>query len=190
MYRCRLLVCLLIVYTLGIAQENNRGNKKISFRKQLKATTKAQINQLKSGALLVSLKTKKPQINALRKIGKNEQANLLENKQAKINSNIIAAFKAKFNFCPTYFFFSDYAIDVMDHKFNKVVFLNDSLQPDSNIKFESKTFLVAAFTKLQQDTAKHFSHYTLESEKNFSSKRWVFRNFITSYNKWTIFNYQ
>ena len=54
---------------------------------------------------------------------------------------------------------------------DKVVFLNDSLKPDSSIKFVNKTFLVAEFGRLEQDTAKHFSHYTYEHDENFSVKQ-------------------
>ena len=110
MFRIRLMILFLIFSAVGIAQESLPGKKKISFRKQLKATTKVQINQLKNGALLLSLKTNKSKIAALKKIGKNNQAQDLEKKQSQLNKSIIAAFKTKFNFCPTYFFFSDYAI--------------------------------------------------------------------------------
>jgi hypothetical protein len=168
MYKIKLILYLLIISTLGLAQETNTSKKKIGFRKQLKATTKDQINQLKNGALLICLKTKKPNIAALRKIGKNTQADELEKKQALLNANIVAAFKSKFTFCPTYFFYSNQAIHIKERDFNKVVFLDDSLKPDSNIKFENKSFLVAEFGKIQQDTAKYLSHYTMEPDKNFS----------------------
>jgi hypothetical protein len=168
MCRIRLIILFLIVSAIGIAQESHQGKKKISFRKQLKASTKVQINQLKNGALLVSLKTNKSKIAALKKIGRNDQAQALEEKQRQLNKSILAAFKAKFNFCTTYFFFSDYAIYAKERAFDKVVFLNDSLIPDSNIMFQNKTFLVASFGKLEQDTAKHLSHYTLASDNNFS----------------------
>ena len=171
MNKIKLFLYLLFFSTLGLAQDTIIEKKKTSFRRQLKSATKVQINQLKNGALLVCLKTKKPNIAALRKIGKNEQADQLEKKQALLNSNIIAAFKSEFNFCSTYFFFSEYTVHVKEKEFDKVVFLNDKLMPDSNIKFENKSFFVAEFGMLQQDTARHFSHYSYESDKNFSKKR-------------------
>lgn len=119
--------------------------------------------------MLVLLKTKKPNIAALRKIGRNEQADKLEKKQAQLNSNIVAAFKLNFAFYPTYFFYSDYANHVKAKEFEKVVFLNDSLHLDSSIKFQFNSFLVAEFGKIQQDTAKYFSHITSEPDKNFSA---------------------
>jgi len=168
MYQLRILICLLLLSSIAIAQESNKGKKKISLRKQLKATTKVQINELKNGALLISLKTKKLTITALRKTGRNTQADKLEKKQAQLNASIMAAFKSKFNFCPTYFCFSDYIIHAKERELDKVVFLNDSLKPDTNIKFVYRTFLVAEFGKVQQDTAKYLSHTTLEPDNNFS----------------------
>jgi hypothetical protein len=46
MCRIRLIIIFVIVSAIGIAQESHQGKKKISFRKQLKASTKVQINQL------------------------------------------------------------------------------------------------------------------------------------------------
>jgi hypothetical protein len=171
MIKFRLLFCLLITFAIGFAQETVQQPKKLSLRKQVRAAAKVQIYQLKNGALLVRLKTKKPNIAAFRKMGKNIQADKLEKKQAQVNANIIAAFKSKFTFCPTYFFYSDYSNNVKEKELHKVVFLNDSLRPDSNIKFEQKSFLVAEFGLLQQDTAKHFSHNSYEPDKNFNRKQ-------------------
>jgi hypothetical protein len=171
MNKIRLLLFFLILCNFGIAQENTQVKKKVSFKKQVNAAAKVQINQLKNGALLVRLKTKKPTIAALRKIGREKQAIAMEEKQAKFNVDIIKAFKLNFNFCPTYFFYSDYSIKVREKEFDKVVFLNDSLKPDSSIKFLNTSFLVAEFGVLQQDTARHISHYTYESAKNFSLKQ-------------------
>ena len=162
---------LLFISITGVSQETHVKKKKISFRKQLNASTKEQINQLKDGALLVRLKTKKLGITALRKLGKNEQADEIEKKQAEFNLNIISAFKTNFNFCPTYFFYSDYSTNVKENQFDKVIFLNDSLRPDTTIKFENKKFLVAEFGTIEQDTVKYFSNYSYEQKENWSVKK-------------------
>jgi len=167
-YNLRLILCLLIISSFAFGQENRISKKKISFRKKLRATTKTQINTLKNGALLVCLKTRKPNIEALRKVGRHAQADKLENKQMLLNKNIMLAFKAKFSFCPTYFFFSDYLIYVKEGNFEQVVFLKENLKPDSSIKFVYQSYMVAEFGKIQQDTAKYISHYTYEPDKHFS----------------------
>lgn len=171
MKKIKLLQCLLFFSTIVFAQEVDSTKSKISFRKQVNTTAKVQINQLKNGVLLIRLKTKKPSIAALRRLGRDKKAIEMEKEQAQVNANIVAAFKSNFTFCPTYFFYSDYSNAVKGKEFDKVVFLNDSLKPDSNIKFENKSFFVAEFGMLQQDTARHFSHYSYESDKNFSKKQ-------------------
>lgn len=164
---------LLFISATGISQDAPTKKKKTSFRRQLKASTKVQINQLKEGALLVRLQTKRNSINALKKIGKNKLADDLEKKQAEYNLNIISAFRAKFIFCPVYFFFSDYSKNIREREFNQVVFLNDSLLADTTIKFDNKNFLTAEFGTIEQDTAKYFSYHSIEADpdKNWSVKK-------------------
>lgn len=168
MNKILIVLWLLIISATGISQETLTKKKKTSFRRQLKISTKVHINQLKEGALLVRLQTKKNGINALRKIGKNIQADELEKKQADYNLNIINAFKTNFNFCPTYFFLSDYSTNISGRQFNKVIFLNDSLLADTTIKFENKNFLTAEFGTIEQDTAKYFSYHSIESDPNIN----------------------
>lgn len=162
---------LLFFSSSAISQDTIPKKKKISFRKQLNASTTEHIIQLKEGALLVRLKTKKLGINALRKVGKNEEADIIEKKQAEFNLNIISSFKANFNFCPTYFFFSDQSTNIKERQFDKVIFLNDSLRPDTTIKFNNQYFRIADFGVVEQDTAKYFSHYSFEQDANFSIKK-------------------
>lgn len=166
MYKILIVLFLLFISAVGISQETPVKKKKTSFRRQLKASTKVQINELKDGALLVRLQTKKNAINALRKIGKNTQADELEKKQAEYNSNIISAFKTKFIFCPTYFFFSNYSKNIREKEFDQVVFLNDSLLADTTLKFDNKKFLIAEFGTIEQDTAKYFSYHSIEPDPN------------------------
>lgn len=85
--------------------------------------------------------------------------------------SIISAFKANFNFCPTYFFFSGSSTNIRERQFDKVVFLNDSLLPDTTLKFNNTSFLTAEFGTIEQDTAKYFSHYSYEPNARLSVKR-------------------
>jgi hypothetical protein len=165
-----LVLLLFLNSTIGISQDTPTKKKKVSFRRQLNASTKEQINQLKDGALLVRLKTKNLTITALRNADRNKQADAIEKKQAEFNLNIISAFRANFNFCPVYFFYSDYSSNVKERKFDSVMFLNDSLRPDTTIKFTGKTFLVAEFGTIEQDTAKNFSHYSYEPNTDWTLK--------------------
>lgn len=151
---------LLFVSATVLSQETQPGKKRVSHRKQLRTLSYEQINQLKDGALLIRLITKTNSIIALRKQQNNKLADRLEKKQAEYNLRIINAFKANFTFCPTYFFSSEYSSNVGERQFDKVVFLNENLLADTSIKFDNKDFLTAEFGMIEQDTAKHFSHYS------------------------------
>lgn len=150
---------ILLTSTAGLAQDPTEMKKKVSFRKQSKMLIKQQINQLHDGALLVRLKTRKNSIAALRKIGKDKLADKIEKRQAAINKDIVSAFQDNFDFCPTYFFFSDFSKDVRERLFDNVEFLNDSLLPDTTIMFNSMSFLTAEFGTIEQDTEKYFDGY-------------------------------
>ncbi len=171
MNKITLSALILFISVKGIAQNAPVEKSKTSFKQQINQSAKEQIEQLKNGALLVRLKTKSTAINALRKAGKNVQADEVEKQQALFNLNIIDAFKTKFNFCPTYFFYSDYSDNVKEKQFDKVVFLNDSLKPDPTIKFNKQSFLVADFGTVEQDTARYYSHTSVEPDGNFSVKK-------------------
>ena len=151
-----------IVFLLGAslwaaAQDSLPVRKKISARKQNKLAAKKQINQLSGGALLVILKTQKPKIAALKKAKYFKLAEQTEKEQRAFNKEAVAAFKEEFYFCPVYFFMSDYGPAVYDKNFGSVVFVNDSLLPDSSIKFSGGDFFMAEFGTIEQDTIKHAS---------------------------------
>lgn len=103
---------------------------------------------------------------ALRKMGKNKSADKLQSIQNDFNISIIIAFREYFNFCPVYFFFSDYSKYVKEKKFEKVVFLNNNLEPDSGIRFTGKSFLTAEFGITEADTSKNFAGYYYVKNKN------------------------
>jgi len=165
------LLVFVLAISVGFAQETESKEKKTSLRAQNRALSKERISTLKNGALLVRLFTKKNSIAALKKIGKPEKAEKLEKEQADYNKRIVSAFKANFDFCPTYFFYSDYSTNVSEKQFDQVVFLNDSLLPDTTIKFNSTGFLTAEFGYVEQDTAKYFSYYSFEPNANIDESR-------------------
>lgn len=119
---------------------------------QLKKLSKQQIIQLSKGVLLVRLKSKQKTILELRKFGKDNLANKIEQQQAELNKKIVSAFKNDFDFCSTYFFFSKHSKSVKDRQFGNVIFLNDNLVPEPIIKFDYKAnFFIAEFVTLEQN---------------------------------------
>ncbi len=110
--------------------------------------------------------TKSNSIAALRERDQNELADKIQKKQVEVNRRTIGAFRQKFDFCPVYFFFSDYTQPIKNKQLNKVVFLNDNLEPDSSIQFDKANFLIAEFGRVEQDTAKYRDGYYYYKDEN------------------------
>jgi hypothetical protein len=170
--RKHFLVLLFLFFTLHITAQNTVvDNEKKSLHQLLKTVTKEQIVELKNGVLLIRLHTKQNSIEALQKLGRNKLASQLQTLQCIENKVLVNAFKTKFNFCPTYFFFSNQSALIKQNTLSNVVFLNDSLQADTTIKLNNKVFYIAEITLIEQDTAKHFSQQILEPHTNWTLKR-------------------
>tara|TARA_R110000868_G_scaffold59371_2_gene182222 strand:+ start:10 stop:510 length:501 start_codon:yes stop_codon:yes gene_type:complete len=160
----KLLLGLLTLYisSNGIAQNTPKKYSKSNSRIE----SKQQIKMLFDGVLLVRLKTRKSSIEALKKIGKFKKAKKYEKGQVELNKAIIHAFKNNFDFCPTYYFFSNESNKIHKGALDQVKFQNDSLFHDSNISVQTKNFLIAEFGNIAQDTAKYYdSYYFVENEK-------------------------
>jgi hypothetical protein len=169
----RLLIVTLL-FTLpqphAHAGEKSKSNK-VSQRQQTKTVMTAQIKQLKDGLLLVRLHTKVNSIAALKKMGKNELADEINEKQLNYNKEVVSAFKKNYSFSPVYFFYSNYSDSILSGQINGVVFLNDRLQADTTIKLGSGKFLIAEIGIIEPDTVKHFSHYYYYGGENTLERR-------------------
>ena len=142
---------------------NHRAFKETSYRKKRMIASQKQIMQLKESVLLVRLKTAENKINALKKVGMDEKAEMVRSEQEFENKSIISAFNNYFNFCPVQFFFSNHSVDIKNRQFEGV-FLDDSLKVDPSIKLDTTIqFMVADFSSIEQDTAKYLSHYSHET---------------------------
>lgn len=156
-------------FSLNILLNNKR--KSASARKRKQDVSKTQITKLKSGPLLVRLKTSENKIKALKKAGMLEKAANLEKEQYIENNKIVKAFKDNFNFCKVAFFYSNASNKVLNKHFNGIL-LNDSLKIDNSIKIDtSGSFFIAEFGNIEQDTTKYFSHYTYEPDNRCGIKK-------------------
>ena len=136
-------VLVFLVSSIGFAQKRTDINKQLA---------REQINQLHNGVLLVRLQTKKKSIEALKKRGQLKLAGEIKAKQESLNKEIVSAFQRNFDFCPTYFFYSNYSQEIIDKSFEEIQFLDKNLLPDTKIKFDNKSFLTAEFGTIEQDT--------------------------------------
>lgn len=153
----RILLFLFFISISASVVSQNIQPKAVSKKKQKQSIAKEHISQLKSGALLVRLQSKKNTISILRKSGNDQQADIIEKKQAEENLCIIQAFRQKFQFCPTYFFYNDFTNQIINNQIENIIFLNDSLKPDSTIKLNYKFLYIAEFGNISHDTAKYIS---------------------------------
>jgi hypothetical protein len=144
-------------------------NTKVSPRKIRKRITARQIKSLKDGALLVRLKTSKPTIEALKRRGLFYEAREKERQQRIENISLVKAFQSRYNFSEVRFFTSDQSWKVRQGNFEGI-FVNDSIQVDSNIVLRNKKHVYTAeFDLIEPDTATFFSHYRWVPTGNFAA---------------------
>lgn len=141
----------------------------------LDSLAKAQIRQLHDGALFVRLHSRKGVIEALLKRGQTTQAAELEKQQWNANSEIIAAFKTAFNFCPVYFFYSEYSGLVLDKRFDTAFFLNAGLNVDTTIQFKGRNFFCAEIGNMESEvTYEKEPFYYVPNDKAAAEKAGYF----------------
>lgn len=149
-------------FQLGININLNHRTSKNRWRKENRQRSIEQINQLKTGVLLVRLNTSENTIDALKKTGHLESALKHEKDQEIENKTIIASFKRNFDFCEVRFFFSTESESIRAKNYTGV-FLNDSLLLDNSLGIDpGKAVFIAVFDEMEQDSTKYFSHYSLE----------------------------
>ena len=142
-----------------------------SYRKVKRSRSKAQIQELKEGVLLVRLKTSQPKIDALRKVGFEKKASKVEQYQLEQNKAILNAFKEKYDFSKVQFFYSYNSNNIRKGTFNGI-FLNENLEVDSSIIIDSSTYIYTAeLANIEQDTAKFLYDYHSSVDGNFTEKR-------------------
>lgn len=109
---------------------------------------KAQINKLKNGgALLVRLKTNSNTISRLKAAGNIDLATQVERETYLTNKIIIGSYLQEFNFCPVYFFYSNYSDSVKNKKLNGIL-VDTNLQVNPSIVCKADFFLIAESDKV------------------------------------------
>jgi hypothetical protein len=101
-----------------------------------------QINQLKTGALVVRLKTNKTLIDALRKNGNEVLAEKKRLETLAMNLNISRAFRTNYDFSKVYFIYSN-SSDSLLNGARSNIFLDTNLSVDPSIVMNEKFYLLA-----------------------------------------------
>ena len=144
----KLLTILIIVLLISCVKRDKR----INYRKKDKIDSVYNIIQLHKGVLLVRLSKRNNSIEAMKRAGKIKLAEKIIKKNTLRNHEIVDAFRANFNFCPVYFFYSEHSKYVANNQLDSVVFLNDSLEFDSQIKMLNSIYYTAQFGVTEPDT--------------------------------------
>jgi hypothetical protein len=102
-----------------------------------------QIMQLKTGTLVVRLKTNERSIAAYRASGNTKLADKLAGENRQRNLYLMLAFINQFNFCRVLFIEAQNTRRLLDREDN--IYLNGKLQVDSSIKAPKGFYLIAEF---------------------------------------------
>lgn len=145
--RVLFLVAAVGISSLVIAQ-NNPGNRELAIQ---------QLENLKTGALVVRLKTNDRSIESYRKAGQIELADRLTEERKKQNQKLSDAFRTYFDYCKVYFIYAKNTDDLLAGKQN--IFLNDTLAIDTSIHLTEKYFLIAEYGLITSNMRPDEYHY-------------------------------
>ncbi|MEX2379814.1 MAG: hypothetical protein WD530_03670 [Vicingaceae bacterium] len=149
-------------------QISHRTARKESARRIRKRIAGRQIRQLRDGALLVRLKTSAPTIRAMQLKGMHYEAEQTKKQQRMENVTLIRAFEQFYTFSEVRFFMSHDSKKVKAKEFEGI-FVNDSLEVDSNLFLRNKKrIIIAEYADIEPDTAVFFSHYEWIQTGDFS----------------------
>lgn len=168
-----IIYCLIILLpSISCAQDVDED---VVQQKKMRQLMREQIFKLKEGILLVRLQTRENSVQLLKKEGLRKEAEKMDREQKEYNHNIITSFRSNFNFCPVYFFSSNYSENFMSGRYDSIIFLNDSLQPDSSLKPDLHKFLTGEYGNLQQDTATFVNGSYVYHGENGPERRTTYR---------------
>ena len=151
-----IIVLLLVFLAVGTCHAQMKGHFKDEDRV---LSPKEIVNKLKTGALIVRLITKQNTIDYLIKNGKTEVANKIKNEQEAYNKRVVAAFIKNFKFCPVFFIKSSQSNLVQTKQFDKVEFVDSSLNVDKSISFKYNFILTAEISAVEQKKSYHGKAY-------------------------------
>ena len=166
----KVLICLLLFLPL------------ISLGQDKRKIADQHLCNLKNGVLLIRLYTSESKIEALKKLGRNNEAEEVIRKQELENRLIYTTFKAVYDFSPIYFFYntSSDKIKMQEYRGN---LLNEELKPDSGINI-SEEFIYIADVDLTPGTG---IYALVIKDKNFQFLNKPFPYYIKRFNLLPIF---
>ncbi len=116
-----------------------------------------QLESLRTGALVVRLKTNDRSIDSYRKAGQVELADRLTEERRKQNQKLSDAFRTYFDYCKVYFIYAKNTDNLLAGKQN--IFLNDTLGVDTTVHLTQKYFLIAEYGLITSNMRPDEYHY-------------------------------
>ncbi len=121
--------------------------KNLNLRKD---TATEQLNNMKSGVMLIRLPTNEAKIAKLKKMGKNDLAKKESATMAQFHTDIIKTFGEYFTFCPVYYYYSDKSAEVQKGNLDGNLF-DAKLNTISSLPFSQKQKFYAEFGFVHQE---------------------------------------
>ena len=144
---------LLLVLSISVSGQE------MSYGKWKRLNSIRSIQDLANGCLLVRLHTMQKSIDKLEEFGRTEDAEKIRSRVDMKNQNIRQAFKDEFDFCPVYFFMSQYSDKILEGHMDSIPFTD----ADGAVVYpEIESYLVAGFGITKPDTAAFFNGYRQE----------------------------
>lgn len=121
--------------------------KSVHFRKD---TATDQLNNMKSGVMLIRLPTNEAKIAKLKKMGRDDLAKKESASTAQFHTDILKTFEKHFTFCPVYYYYADKSVEVQKGNFDGNLF-DAKLNPVSSLPFSNKQKFYAEFGYVHQE---------------------------------------
>ncbi len=121
--------------------------KNLNLRKD---TATDQLNNMKSGVMLIRLPTNEAKIAKLKKMGRSDLARKESATMAQFHTDILKTFEKHFTFCPVYYYYSDKSVEVRNGDLEGNLF-DAKLNPISSLPFSKKQKFYAEFGFVHQE---------------------------------------
>ena len=117
---------------------------------QRKDSATAQINNLKSGVLLVRLPSNAGKIEKLKSMGQGKLAKKEKVLMKQFHTQVLRSFDQSFDFCPVYFYHSENSKQVKSRKFEGNIF-DDNKNEIGDLEFAPENIFYAEFGQVHSE---------------------------------------
>jgi hypothetical protein len=162
MKKTLLLFTFILFASVGMSQ-NATIRQNSEFRQTMQNKAREDVQKLKDGVVLVRIHGRTQEIAYHREHDRMAVADRIEKQTRAFNQDLITAFRKHYKFCPVYFFEDTFSTCFTTGRLSEVIFYNDSLQPDSSIRFNNNNYFFMEIGFTEGDTTKFRNEYMITS---------------------------